>query len=316
MTPDHPASPAHGYDDDDETRRLLRSRPPRNTLQWAAAALGGGTVTSARPLRGGTSSAMHLLTVARTGGGAERVVLRRYVRNGPDADEPDIAENEQRALRFTAELHLPTPELIACDPTGARAGVPSLLMSRLAGRVDWVPSDVERWLRRLVEILLPVHAAPVPPAGFIRPFAPYAQRRYDPPAWSHRPRVWRRAVDIFHGPSLDDAQVFIHRDFHPGNVLWTRRTVSGVVDWQDASIGPPSVDVGHCRWNLLRYGQEVADRFTTLWERETGVVYHPWADVVAIVGFLDGLRDEPPREHLVVEAALGRAVAALSGDPV
>lgn len=51
--------------------------------------------------------------------------------------------------------------------------------------------------------------------------------------------------------------------------------VSGVVDWQSASTGPPSVDIGHCRSNLLRYGQPIADRFTRYWEQLTGDAYDP-----------------------------------------
>jgi Homing endonuclease associated repeat/Phosphotransferase enzyme family len=48
----------------------------------------------------------------------------------------------------------------------------------------------------------------------------------------------------------------LERDFHPGNVLWRRATVSGVVDWQAASICPASVDVANCRGNLFGYGLE------------------------------------------------------------
>jgi hypothetical protein len=49
------------------------NRPPRQALAWAAACL-GGTVISARALRGGMSSAVHLLT-AQGGAGQRR---RRY----------------------------------------------------------------------------------------------------------------------------------------------------------------------------------------------------------------------------------------------
>jgi hypothetical protein len=75
-----------------------------------------------------------------------------------------------------------------------------------------------------------------------------------------------RAIEIFH----DGHAVFIHRDYNPGNVLWTRHAISGIVDWQTTSVGPPSVDVGHCRSNLLRYGQPVVEWFTTLWEQASG----------------------------------------------
>lgn len=42
-----------------------------------------------------------------------------------------------------------------------------------------------------------------------------------------------------------------------------------------------------------------------------GAAYHPWADVVAIIGFLDDLREDWGREQFLVEDMLGRAVAEL-----
>jgi hypothetical protein len=65
-------SPAHEFDDDEATRRLLRSRPPRRALEWAGSCL-GGRVLSSTALRGGMSSAMHLLTVSLPTGEATRV---------------------------------------------------------------------------------------------------------------------------------------------------------------------------------------------------------------------------------------------------
>jgi hypothetical protein len=67
-------SPAHGFCDDEQTRRLLRSRPPRQALAWAGACL-GGPVTSARALRGGMSSAVHLVTARRPDGRRAQAVL-------------------------------------------------------------------------------------------------------------------------------------------------------------------------------------------------------------------------------------------------
>jgi hypothetical protein len=312
-------SAPHGFEDDQATRRLLRSRPPRAALDWAGAAL-GGAITSARPLRGGTASAVHLLTVMRSGGAVERAVLRRYVLPELDAGAPDMAAWEARALRVVEGLEVPTPRLLAVDATGAQAGVPAVLMSRVAGRVDWSPPNMDLWLERLAGLLPPIHALPPPPPGVIRPFAPYRQDSYQPPGWAHRPAVWARAVEWFHRPAPGRAGpgVFIHRDFHPGNVLWRRGRVSGVVDWASASIGPACVDVGHCRGNLFPYGMEVAERFTTMWERLSGTRFDPWADVVTIIGSLDGLRDDPPAdpERSAVEDALARAVAELGRSPL
>src|SRR5512142_2822856 len=150
MRPFPDRSPAHGFCDDEPTRRLLRSRPPRQALAWAAAHL-GGPVVSARALRGGMSSAVHLVTVQRPGGRRDRAVLRRYVRSDPE--EPEPAAREARALRLAGAADVPTPALLAVDPDGTEAGVPALLMTWLPGRVDWWPSDLDRWLERLAGLL-------------------------------------------------------------------------------------------------------------------------------------------------------------------
>ncbi|HEY7432820.1 MAG TPA: aminoglycoside phosphotransferase family protein [Streptosporangiaceae bacterium] len=310
---DSPAgrSPAHGFCDDEVTRRLLRSRPPRQALTWAAARL-GGPVISARALRGGMSSAVHLLTVAGDTG-RRRAVLRRYVRPELNADDPDIAEREARALRLAETVGVPTPALLAVDPTGTQAGVPAVLMSRLPGRIDWWPTDPGRWLRRLAAVLPAIHAAPLPPAGLIGRFAPDLPDSFRPPSWARYPRVWERAADISRGPSPVLPQVLVHRDYHPGNVLWRRGTVSGVIDWQAICTGPAVIDVAHCRVNLLPCGADAAGQFTAWWQRVSGAAYHPWTDVITIIGFLDDLREDCGSERFLVEDMLAQAVAELAG---
>ena len=78
------------------TRRLLRSRPPRQALAWAADRL-GGPVVSARALRGGMSSAVHLPAVPVREG------LREGVgRNGRRRDGVcDPAQPRMAAFVFT-----------------------------------------------------------------------------------------------------------------------------------------------------------------------------------------------------------------------
>jgi len=309
---DSPAgrSPAHGFCDDEATRRLLRSRPPRQALAWAAARL-GGPVISARALRGGMSSAVYLLTVADGAGRRRQAVLRRYVRPELNAEEPDIAEREARALQAAESAGVPTPGLLAVDPAGTQAGAPAVLMSRLPGRVDWWPSDVGRWLRRLAGILPAIHTAPLPPAGLIEPFAPDLPASYQPPPWARYPRIWERAAEISRGPAPVLPEVLVHHDFHPGNVLWRRGTVSGVVDWQAACTGPAVIDVAHCRVNLLTFSTGTAGQFTAWWQQAAGAAYQPWADVITIIGFLDDLREDWGSERLLVEDMLARAVAEL-----
>ena len=106
--------------------------------------------------------------------------------------------------------------------------------------------------------------------------------------------MWERAIEVFLGDVPAHDVGFIHRDFHPGNVLWKTGRLTGVVDWQSASIGPRSVDIGHCRANLMFDDPPRADIFTRMWEEISGSTYDPWGDVATVIGMLDGLRDRPP----------------------
>lgn len=61
----------------------------------------GGTVTAAQALLGGTSSAVHVLTLRLPNVQTEWVLHRRYVRPELNEEEPDIAE------RFGRYHHAP-----------------------------------------------------------------------------------------------------------------------------------------------------------------------------------------------------------------
>jgi aminoglycoside phosphotransferase (APT) family kinase protein len=296
-------SPPHGFVDDEASRALLRSRPPDAALSWVAAEL-GRAVVGVEPLLGGTSSAVHAVALSD----GTRVVLRRYVRPQVLLEEPDIAAREARALEQVRCLALPTPGLLALDADGERSDVPALVTTHLPGRVDWAPADLDGWLRSLARLLPPVHAAAVP-KGMLPQCFSYRQESYEPPPWATRPRLWRAAVEVFHRPAPPGSAVLVHRDFHPGNVLWEGGDVSALLDWQSASIGLPDVDVGHCRANLVRrFGLAVADRFAAMWEAEAGRRYDRWADVAAVVGMLDELREVVPSNAAQIEEQLARAV--------
>ena len=260
-------------------------------------------------LRGGMSSAMYAL--ALTGDTEPTVVLRCYVRPDLNEEEPDLAQREAAALRTAARIDVTTPELVAVDPLGEAVGVPAVLMTWLPGRVLWDPTSPMRWLTRLAEVLPVIHAADTTTTG-LGSYFNYEQKSYEPPRWATDPGLWEQAVDIFHGPILEQRRCFVHRDFHPGNMLWHRGRVTGVVDWQSACVGPPSIDIAHCRANLLTYAPDLADAYTKFAEETTGRRFHRWADIAALVGMLDGLRAQPPRPagRAAIEQALGNAVTA------
>jgi aminoglycoside phosphotransferase (APT) family kinase protein len=222
------------------------------------------------PLVGGTASAVHAIDVRDRAGRIHPLVLRRFVR----LDEPDDARLEASVLDHLATHPFPTPRLVG---VAERA----VLMTRLPGRLVWQPADADRYLRRLAAVLPEVHATPV--GAGLPAYAPYALDA------EPRTTLLERAFEIFHGPPPSDERRFLHRDYHPGNVLWTRGTISGIVDWASAHVGPPPVDVGHCRGNLVSsLGIAAADRFLAAWLSVAGRDdYDPYWDVVSVLGGSD-----------------------------
>ncbi len=309
-TPENPS--LHGFGLSAEDERLLRGPVPGPALEWAATAVGpSAAVVSCRALAGGTSSAVHGVTVADAERRRHRLVLRRFVRLDWLAEEPDLAVHEAAALAAVARSPVPTPALVASDPDGATVGVPAILMTMLEGRIDWDPYALDDFLRRLAEALDLIHRIPAPVDGSLPPYQPYAPRIQRPPAWATKPDVWLRAIELVQGAVPSGVRTLIHRDYHPGNVLWSDRRISGVVDWVNASIGSPWADVGHCRSNLAgQFGQPAAERFLQLYREASGRDddYHPFWDAEGPIGGLDESSDEVPEpaEERFLEAAISR----------
>lgn len=267
----------------------LRRRPPPQALDWLLDAVGGGRIVSVRRLVGGKSTAMHAVAVDDRRGQRQRLVLRRFVNQAWLEREPDLARKEARALRLLETSDVPAPQLVAVDEDGSASDVPSVLMTRLRGRVQFAPDDIDAWVRQLAAALPAVHAVDASGAG-LQPYRSYNDpRTLEPPAWSRQPATWARALDVLTRPPPESRACFIHRDYHPGNVLWSRGRLTGVIDWVNASWGPPQIDVGHCRLNLVQlHGLEVADRFLAAYLSLAGGDYQPYWDLVTAMEFLPG----------------------------
>lgn len=299
----------------EDARRRVQARPPEDTLRWLIEGVApGGEVTDVAVMKGGSTAAMHRITVRSTDGAERFVALRRYVLEDILRETPDIAIHEAHAIQVVAPLGLPTPELLAHDPSGHNTDSPALVLSWLDGRPAW-ETLTRHQLDTMVEALLVLHSASGETRAGLRALERYEQTVYEPPRWTTHPGLWERAFEIFHGPIPTGDLALVHRDFHPGNLLWTRRRLTGIVGWQAACVGPASIDVGHCRLNMFHYSADQADQLRNAWERASGHAYDPWADVVSIIGILDTFRTHRRASTSLarIEHALAVAVANLTG---
>jgi aminoglycoside phosphotransferase (APT) family kinase protein len=265
---------------------FLRRRPPPEALRWVERSVGRGAhITSIRRLRGGTSAAVHLVHLRDRRGEAVAVVLRRFVRLDYFEREPDLAEREARILAALAATDLAAPQLVAVDPRGDECDVAAVLMTRLRGRLELAPADAADYVRQLAEPLPKIHALGV--VVGMPSFYPYYLGAGVPrqqPAWCRDASLWRQTMALLQQPWPEAAPTLIHRDYHPGNILWQRGRLTGITDWVNASNGPVGADVAHMRSNLVDlFGLEVADAFRDAYEATSGASQHPFWDLQSAV---------------------------------
>ncbi|MFC4779194.1 phosphotransferase family protein [Paenibacillus sp. GCM10023252] len=272
--------------------------------EWAvqAAAGKGAIVLGTERLYGGMSALMHKVILQSAEGAIRQIVVRQFTNQDWLQEEPDLARHEAGSLRLAGRAAIQTPELIAYDESGTDCGIPAVVMSMLPGRVILQPPDRDTWLDKLAEALVRIHAVDIEAAspddadGFHWRYSSYQNHdTFEVPEWSRYPELWTRAIAILRGGGPKSPTCFIHRDYHPNNVLWEDGAVGGVVDWVNACEGPPGVDIGHCRVNLAQlYGIDEADSFLSAYMRyshallDTEFDYNPYWDLVSLADILFG----------------------------
>jgi aminoglycoside phosphotransferase (APT) family kinase protein len=250
---------------------LRRTTVPNAVQRWVEGET-GRRVLRWRRLPGASTSAVHAVRLSDD----SIAVLRRWVWRWVLLDEPDVAQRELDALAVAASAALPAPRVIAADPTGEKVGdgVPVLLMTKLAGSPVDKPDP-----HRLAEAAAKIHTVDAPDLRH-EFFRWCMDALTEPPPGASDPRLWERALELRRTAMPNYTAVLIHRDYNPGNVLWLRGRVSGVVDWALACRGPWECDVATCRRNLLRLlAPAAADRFLDAYTSLTGRVFNPYWDL-------------------------------------
>ena len=227
-----------------------------------------------RRLRGGLGAQTHVLTLEASGGSRERVVLRRhFVR---ESLNPERAQREFRILGLVKDAGIPSPRALHLDAHGEYLGAPALLLSYLPGRSLYEARDEVAWTEELARVMLAIHA--VSPAdrdlswlpGFSRDEIATELEELKPEA--EKAGALARRVHAALVVNLDRVAwpepCLIHEDFWPGNTVWFRQRLIGVIDWVNAKVGDPRCDVTQCAIDaMLVHGPSTAARLRDTYQR-------------------------------------------------
>jgi aminoglycoside phosphotransferase (APT) family kinase protein len=235
-------------------------------------------------MTGGVSAQVTAIDAALPGGDMRRLVLRQYGAANLRSD-PQIAAHEYQLLSMLHRAGLPVPRPYHADQSCAILPVPWLAVEFIdgepAGTGPLAPRDFT-W--QLASTLAHLHAAALTAddAPFLADAMSKATRKIgSQPACQDEPlneAAVRAALTRAWPPPQVNPPVLLHGDYWPGNTLWRHDTLVAVIDWEDALVGDPLVDVGNIRMELsMAFSTEVAAEFT----RHYGSLL-PSADMAAL----------------------------------
>jgi aminoglycoside phosphotransferase (APT) family kinase protein len=235
-----------------------------------------GRVVRVRPMRGGISSSVHLVHLELPDSRREAVVVRRYGEYWQRTD-PAACEREFKLLEVLSRRGMPVPKPLLLDADGGPFGAPTVVMSRLPGRPLLDPRDLSDYVDQMAQALARLHALPTDELAFLPDQRVHVDRSlsvYGGPAHDSLQRsvyeaastAWPRVA------ARSSRRVLVHGDYWPGNMLWRRGRLVGVIDWEQPRMGDPVSDVATCRGDLSTlFGPDAADQFVERYQIASGV---------------------------------------------
>ncbi len=226
-----------------------------------------------RPMTGGSSAVMTAIDLDLAEGGGRTVVLRQCGGANLAAD-PNAARTEYQLLRALSDRGLPVPQALHVDESLELIDAPFLIISHLDGRPDYAPTDPVHAARQMAGFLAGLHTIDVESDDLA-----FVVRPVDGPGYleierSALPEVFLRGHDLLEAAwpaGNPNRPCLLHGDLWPGNMLWQDGELTAVVDWEDASVGDPMVDLAIARVDMSwSFGFEAMEVFTTSYAELTG----------------------------------------------
>lgn len=284
-------------------------------LGRALAEVLGLPISHVRPLGGGMSADSDLLLA-----GDRPIVLRRHGAWSVGFDD-GVADREFAMFQLAHEVGLAPKPLWA----GYLLGRTALVTEAVDGHPLLAPGDPFDWARQLASVLVRIHAIdPTPGVLAHIAAAPVAPQEQPPDARVlEHPEAARLLTRLGELRRSDDV-LFVHGDYWPGNTMWKRETLVGVIDWEAVDVADPASDVAYCACEMHYLGYaEAADFFIETYRALSGrslpslpywtvrALLRPLPDIGILLPSWEGLgRTEDPdavreRHRQLVSATLG-----------
>jgi aminoglycoside phosphotransferase (APT) family kinase protein len=284
--------------------------PAEDQLQeWLSGLLPGARAVHVEGLSRvdvGHSAETLLFTIRWTDpdGAHERDVVLRMRPPAPGLLEPYDLHRQFSVLTALDGTAVRAPAALWYEPTGAVIGREFYVMERRPGVVhergvpDHIrgdPAVVGRMCESLVDQIAAIHTVDLAATGLAALGDGRDYVRRELARWTGEITRWQKdpfpALDRLvaelaaQQPEPNPVVTLVHGDCKPGNFAFEDGEVTGVFDWELATVGDPRADIGWAEvlWPSPGYvtaapGALSADQFVARWEDLTGLTarHRPW----------------------------------------
>ncbi len=253
-----------------------------------------GKLRQTWPLKGGSSAEMAALEIETPEGQLTRMIVRQH-RDGQRKSGQRKAEDEFKLLQTLKSLSIVTQGPYYLDLSGQIFAAPYIVIDYIDGQMDFAPTDLDHHIRQLASQLAQIHSINCSTLDL----------SFLPKRISEVSQIERtQAVQL--DSSLEEGQIrealapigslsprnkttLLHGDFWPGNTLWQDGQLVAVIDWEDAELGDPLIDLAISRLDIAWiFGLAAHDVFTQQYQSLMTLDYThlPYWDLRAALRFI------------------------------
>lgn len=239
----------------------------------------GSHFESIQLLPGSYSNSTHVVEGRAVDGHPLRFAIRRYAEFG-GYDLGQKAQREFGTLRLLNEHGLPVPQPLLLDADGSLLGYPGIVTAFVEGEMMEELTDPLTCAGEMARLLARIHAVPC-----IKSSVPFLLDAKAEALWfmqkgkelpdelrgfPHGEAIWHGLLEML--PEVKTVSpALVHLDYWAGNLLWRDGRISSVVDFEEAALGDPAIDVAYCRMDLAIRGlPAAAEHFLRVYEEISG----------------------------------------------
>lgn len=245
-------------------------------------------------LKGGLSAEMTALEIETPDGQITRMIVRQH-RDGQRKSGQRKAEDEFKLLQALKALGVVTQVPYYLDLSGQIFAAPFLVIDYIDGHMDFAPADLDHHIRQLAAQLVQIHS--INGSTIDLSFLP---KRISEASQIERKQEGQLDSSLEEGrirealaqsgslPSRNKTTL-LHGDFWPGNTLWHDGQLMAVIDWEDAELGDPLIDLAISRLDIAWiFGLAARDVFTQQYQSQMPLDYThlPYWDLHAALRFI------------------------------